>query len=115
MGSVDSHYSMPSLRPDTDAYQIDPEKKVRAQLIEPNHWSRSSYTSTVLVDDPTSLLFVADVVDGVTLSSLGQGGSAVQQSNGPNTSEARTARTVTYGMELIAWGGSLAFLSINLH
>jgi hypothetical protein len=57
MGSVDSLYSMLSFRPDTDAYQIDPEEKFQAQLIEPNHWSRSSYTSTVLVGRSNLIAF----------------------------------------------------------
>jgi hypothetical protein len=57
MGSVDSLYSMLSFRPDTDAYQIDPEEKVQAQLIEPNNRSRSSYTSTVLVGRSNLIAF----------------------------------------------------------
>ena len=89
-----------------------PRKEFRLNWLEPNHWSRSSYTSTVLVDDPTSLLFVADVVDGVTLSSLGQGGSAAQQSNGPSASEAGTARTVTL-WNGINFTGRIFGMSVN--
>ena len=113
MGSVESIYSMLRVSDRTQTHiKSTPRKEFRLNWLEPNHWSRSSYTSTVLVGNPTPLLFVADVVDGVTLSSLGQGGSAAQQSNGPSASEAGTARTVTL-WNGINFTGRIFGMSVN--
>jgi hypothetical protein len=102
---------------DTNAYQIDPERKVQVQLIGTKSLVMEfTHFNFVLVGSVTSLLFVADV-NAMTLRAW-VGGSHLSNSSTVQRSKqirSRYARTVTCGIESIAWRGPLASLSIDLH